>query len=49
MKLTDAQLAEFHENGGICILPGQFTAEEIAPLRAEAERLFGHAARRGVA
>lgn len=40
MKLTDAQLAEFHERGYL-FLPGQFTAEEIAPLRAEAERLFG--------
>ena len=40
MQLTDAQLAEYHEQGYL-FLPGRFTSEEIAPLRAEAERLFG--------
>jgi hypothetical protein len=39
MKLTEAQIAEFDERGYL-YLPGQFTAEEIAPLRDEAERLF---------
>jgi ectoine hydroxylase len=39
MQLTDAQIAEFDERGFL-FLPEQFTREEIAPLRAEAERIY---------
>ncbi len=39
MQLTDAQIAEFNELGYL-FLPEQFTGEEIAPLRAEADRIF---------
>ena len=39
MQLTDAQIAEFDERGFLFLLE-QFTREEIAPLRAEAERIY---------
>lgn len=39
MQLTDAQMKEFDERGFL-FLPGQFTPEEIAPLRAEADRVY---------
>ena len=39
MQLTDAQMKEFDELGYL-FLPGQFTPEEIAPLRAEADRVY---------
>jgi len=39
MKLTEAQLKQFDEQGWI-FLPECFSAEEIAVLRAEAEKIF---------
>jgi ectoine hydroxylase len=39
MELTDAQIAEFHQQGYL-FLPEQFTREEIAPLRKEADCVF---------
>ena len=39
MQLTDAQLREFDERGFL-FLPGQFAPEEVAPLRAEADRVY---------
>lgn len=39
MKLTDAQLKEFDEQGWI-FLPECFSQEEVAVLRTEAERIF---------
>ncbi len=39
MQLTDAQLKEFDERGFL-FLPGQFTPEEMAPLRIEADRVY---------
>ncbi len=39
MELTDAQIAEFHQQGYL-FLPEQFTREEIEPLRREADRIF---------
>lgn len=39
MKLTDAQLKQFHDEGWIC-LPECFSADEIAVLRAEAENIY---------
>src|SRR5918998_1378899 len=39
MELSQAQIASFHEQGYL-FLPDQFTPDEIAPLRAEAHRIF---------
>ena len=39
MKLTDAQIKQFHEEGWL-FLPELFTPEEIAVLNAEAEEIY---------
>lgn len=39
MQLTNAQITAFHDEGYL-FLPGQFTREEIAPLRVEADQIF---------
>ena len=39
MELSQAQIAAFHELGYL-FLPDQFTPDEIAPLRVEADRIL---------
>ncbi len=39
MKLTSEQLAEFHEQGYL-FLPECFSGEEVAVLRAEADKIY---------
>ncbi len=39
MRLTDDQLARYHEDG-VLVLPGLFSAEEVAALRRPLARLF---------